>query len=165
MAFDTVLDLTEAEMIECLRVVVAHQSGPTAVAAAEDAMDVDVDVDLDQPQAQLAPAITNANTTGVPSLLTFLNLVASYPTSRGPLLVALRRYLKDAGEITRILEVISGWLKQQTQVNENLLPTNKDMKKTEKGVWVVVGRKPNKRSQIPALHKVSCRTILLVALF
>ncbi|KAF5322833.1 hypothetical protein D9619_000235 [Psilocybe cf. subviscida] len=150
VAFETVLDLTEAEMIECLRVVVGHyQKTLGSVAAAmtvtEDAMDVDVD----QPPPASAPTKTT-----VPSLSAFLNLVASYPSSRGPLLVALRRYLKDAGEITCILEVLSVWLKQKANADEQLMPTNKDLKKSEQGVWIFVGRKANKKGGIPALQKI-----------
>jgi hypothetical protein len=154
IAFETVLDLTEAEMIECLRVVVGQQQKPsTSITAAptEDAMDVDVE----QPQSQPISASAKPTKTTVPSLSVFLNLVAGYSISRGPLLVALRRYLKDADEIMRILVVLSGWLKQKLQTDENLMPTNKDLKKSEQGVWVFIGRKANKKSQVPPLQKVN----------
>lgn len=155
MAFDTVLDLTESEVVDCLRVVVGHHqaiaaSKKASAPAPEDAMDVDAE----EPATQPTPA-KGSPASSIPSLNLFLNLAVSYSTSRGPLLVALRRYLKDAQEITRILEVLSGWIKQKSTADENLMPTNKDLKKSEQGVWVVVGRKVHKRAPVPPLQKVS----------
>lgn len=144
-AYSEVLDLSEAEIIECLRVVVAHHSASAASATSVIADGMDVDL----PAAPAASAI--------PSLPTMLGLAATYPTSRGPLLVAVRRYIPEAAELTAILHTLNDWIAQRTNMEKQLMPSKKDLKKTELGVWVVTGRKHEGKSStkdVPPLEKV-----------
>jgi hypothetical protein len=111
-------------------------------------------MDVDPPASS-----TTASSGAVTSLPVMLNLLATYPTSRGPLLIALRRYIQDAADITAILQVLSGWIAQRVNTDKQLMPSKKDLKKTEHGVYVVVGRKGENKdktaSEVPPLEKVS----------
>ena len=42
--------------------------------------------------------------------------------------------------LTILLEILDKWLVQRTAMEEKLFPAKKDLKKTEYGVWTVVGR-------------------------
>lgn len=147
LAFETVLDLSESEVVESLLAVVRrHRSTkPVTATTGDDAMEVD------------PPAAASNSVTTLP---VFLNLVASYPTSRGPLLLAFRKYLQDAEDLTAIIQVLDSWVMKRIHEEAKLLPAKKDIKKTEQGVWVVVGRKSDKKKKthIPCLEKVSLLT-------
>ncbi|PPQ94798.1 hypothetical protein CVT25_007435 [Psilocybe cyanescens] len=175
LAFDSVLDLSEAEIVEtlCTVVRVHRASGPAsasasaATKAADDAMDVD-------PPAPTSPSKKSASYNTVTPLPTFLALLASYPTSRGPLLLAFRRAMRDADEVTAVLQVLENWVARKTKADERLLPTKKDLKKTEQGVWVVAGRREKekdketgkKKEEVPSLEKaVELLQIILDASF
>ncbi|KAF8165883.1 hypothetical protein B0H34DRAFT_254615 [Crassisporium funariophilum] len=134
LAFKAVLDLTEAEIVDTLRAVVANHK------PVEDAMDVDV-------------SSSSTSTTTLPMLL---GLLTTYPTSRDPLLLALRRQMRDAELLTPVLEILDSWLTRRTRMEHKLLPSKKDLKKTENGIWVVVGRKGGnkKLEEIPPLDKI-----------
>ncbi|KDR84273.1 hypothetical protein GALMADRAFT_133615 [Galerina marginata CBS 339.88] len=139
-AFESVIDLTESEIVECLRtVIISHR-----VAVADDAMQVD------------PPTPNAASTSTVVPLPTFLNLLTNYPTSHGPLLLALRKNMRDADDLTAMLRVLDGWITRKTKMDEHLLPSKKDLRKTEQGVWVVVGRKGDKgkKEEIPSLENI-----------
>ncbi|PPQ69895.1 hypothetical protein CVT26_014158 [Gymnopilus dilepis] len=147
LAFTTVLDLTESEIVECLLAVVRHSRSLASDPApnSEDAMQVD------------SIAATPDSSVGIPPLISFLNLLASYPTSRGPLVVAFRKYMHDAEDLTAVLQVLDGWLARRVRMDERLLPSKKDLKKNEQGVWIVVGRKgdKDKTTDVPPLEKMS----------
>ncbi|KAF4619578.1 hypothetical protein D9613_004793 [Agrocybe pediades] len=148
LAFENVLDISEAEIVDTLLTVVRRHRSTKSVAAAapkaDDAMDVDT------------PAAAGNTNSSVTALPVFLNLMATYPTSHGPLLLALRKYLKDAEDVTVILQVLDGWVVKKMHEEAKLLPTKKDLKKTEQGVWVVVGRKSDKKKKVdvPSLEKI-----------
>lgn len=146
MAFTKVLDLTESEIVECLRVVVAHHRTSAASTSNVNGMDVD-------------PSPVATSSTFLP-LSTMSSLVAAYPTSRGSLLVAFRRSIPDAAELTTILQLLNDWITQRMNMEKHLMPSKKDLKKTEQGVWVVVGRKHESKSstsEVPPLEKVCSR--------
>ena len=133
--------------MECLRVVVAHsRASATSVTTAADGMDVDL------------PATPNS---AIPPLPTMLGLAITYPASRGPLLVAVRRHIPEATELTAILHILNDWIAQRTNMEKQLMPSKKDLKKTEQGVWVVTGRKHEGKSsakEAPPLEKVCIRS-------
>ncbi|KAF8883188.1 hypothetical protein CPB84DRAFT_193080 [Gymnopilus junonius] len=143
LAFTTVLDMSESEILECLHAVVKYHRLTTSNVApiSEDAMQVDTPI----------PA-----SSGIPQLPSFLKLIASYPTSRAPLVLAFRKHIQDAEDLTAILQVLDGWMVKKVKTDERLLPGKKDLKKNEQGVWVVVGRKgdKDKTEDIPSLGKV-----------
>ena len=93
----------------------------------------------------------------VPTLPVFLEQVANYPTSRGPFVLAFRTYMKEAEDLMAVLQLLNTWLVRRSKMDERLLPTKKDLRKTEQGVWVVVGRKgdKDKKEDIPSLEKVT----------
>ena len=138
VTFDKVQDLTETEIVETLRVVIVYHRQTTS----GDSMQVD-----------------SQNSDPITPLPLYLNLLATYSTSHGPLLLAFRRYLREAEDITAILKVLDIWVSTRTKMEERLLPTKKDMQKTENGIWVVVGRRKDrnekkKREDVPPLEKV-----------
>ena len=134
LAFGAVLDLKESEIIESLQFIIS-QHRPSS----DDAMEIDT------------PSL---NTT-ITSLPTFLNLSITYPTSRAPLVSALRKQLRDAEDQTILLEALDKWLSQRIAMEEKLFPGKQDLKKTEYGVWTVVGRKgKGKLEDVPPLDKV-----------
>ena len=148
LAFGAVLDLKESEIIESLHFIISqHRSSSTV--PSENAMQIDT------------PAVA---TTVVP-LPTFLNLSITYPTSRAPLVSAVRKQLRDAEDLTVLLEILDKWLTQRTGMEEKLFPEKKDLKKTEYGVWTVVGstaRKggEKKLEEVPTLDKVNLNPTL-----
>ena len=147
-AFGAVLDLKEFEIIETLQFIIsAHRRSPF-----DNAMQVD------------NPTIASSTVTSLPA---FLNLSLTYPTSRAPLVSAVRRQLRDAEDLTILLEILNKWLARRTAKEEKLLPGKKDLKKTEHGIWTVVGRtaekgKQKKLEEIPSLDKVNFLSFLLV---
>jgi hypothetical protein len=142
LAFDTVLDLKEAEIIESLHSIISqHRSSSTV--PTDDVMQIDTPA--------VAPTV-------VP-LSTFLNLLITYPTSRASLVSAVRKQLRDAEDLMILLEILDNWLTQRTETEEKFFPEKKDLKKTEYGVWTIVGRtaKEGKRKlgEAPTLDKVN----------
>lgn len=139
LAFTTVLDLPESEIVECLRVVaVYHREQHSA-----DAMEVDSH-----------PA------TSIPSLPSFLSLCTTYPTSQKYLLLALRQHLREIEDIMCVAQVLDDWVSKwgarRAAGEERLLPSKKDIRKNEHGMWVVVGRKDagKKQDELLPLEKV-----------
>jgi hypothetical protein len=105
-----------------------------------------------------SPSISEDSVTALP---VFLQQVASYPTSRGSLVLAFRTYMKEAEDLVAVLEVLNIWVVRRSKMDERLLPTKKDLRKTEQGVWVVVGRKVEKaKEDIPPLKKVKFHTLV-----
>lgn len=133
------LDLPESEIIECLRVVVVYQRQQHSA----DAMEVDSH-----------PATT------IPPLPSFLSLCTTYPTSQKYLLLALRRHLREIEDIMCVAQVLDDWVSKwgarRAAGKERLLPSNKDLRKNEHGMWVVVGRKDagKKQDELPPFEKV-----------
>ena len=154
MAFGAVLDLKESEIIESLQFIISqHRSSSTV--PSDNAMQTDT------------PAV--ATTTVIP-LPTFLNLSITYPTSRAPLVSAVRKQLRDAEDSTILLEILDNWLTQRTEMEEKLFPEKKDLKKTEYGIWTIVdistAKKGEKKKleEVPTLDKVSLNPTVLFLL-
>lgn len=147
LAFGAVLDLKESEIIESLQFVISqHRSSSTI--PSDNAMQIDT------------PAV--ATTTVIP-LLTFFNLLITYPTSRSPLVSAVRKQLRDAEDLTILLEILDKWLTQRTGMEEKLFAEKKDLKKTEYGIWTIVGISTagkKKLEEVPTLDKVNLNHIL-----
>ncbi|KAF8805835.1 hypothetical protein BYT27DRAFT_7191996 [Phlegmacium glaucopus] len=149
LAFGTVLDLKESEIIESLQFIISQhrrsavQSSVSGIPS-DDAMQID------------APTIASSATISLP---TFLNLTITYPTSRAPLVSAVRKQLRDAEDLTVLLEILAKWLTRRATMDEKFFPGKKDLKKTEHGVWTVVGRtvetrKRKKLEEVPPLDKI-----------
>ncbi|KIK03283.1 hypothetical protein K443DRAFT_131500 [Laccaria amethystina LaAM-08-1] len=138
-AFTAVLDLPESEIIECLRVVVVYHRQQHSA----DAMEVDSH-----------PA------TAIPPLPSFLSLCTTYPTSQKYLLLALRQHLREIEDIMCVAQILDDWVSKwgarRAAGEERLLPSKKDLRKNEYGMWVVVGRKyaGKKQDELPPLEKV-----------
>ena len=103
--------------------------------------------------------------TTVVSLPTLLNLSITYPTSRAPLVSAVRKQLRDAEDLTILLEILDEWLTQRTGMEEKLFAEKKDLKKTEYGIWTIVGStatkgEKKKLEEVPTLDKVNLNPIL-----
>ena len=143
MAFSAVLDLKESEIIESLHIIISeHRSSSTV--PSDNAMQIDI------------PAVA---TTVVP-LPTFLNLSITYPTSRAPLVSAVRKQLRDAEDLTILLDILDKWLSQRTGMEEKLFPEKKDLTMTEYGVWTIAGRtaekgKRKKLEEVPTFDEVN----------
>ena len=150
MAFGAVLDLKESEIIESLHVIISqHRSSSTVPSDNDNAMQIDT------------PAVA---TTVVP-LPTFLNLSITYPTSRAPLVSAVRKQLRDAEDLTILLEILDKWLIQRTGMEEKLFPEKKDLKMTEYGVWTIAGRtdekgERKKLEKVPTFDEVNLEPLL-----
>ena len=105
-------------------------------------------------------------TTTVVPLSTFLNLSITYPTSRAPLVSAVRKQLRDPEDLTILLEILDKWLTQRTEMDEKLFPEKKDLKKTEYGVWTIVdinsAKKGDKKKleEVPTLDKVNLMNLV-----
>ena len=110
---------------------------------------------------------TTATTTVVP-LPTFLNLSITYPTSRAPLVSAVRKQLRDAEDLTILLEILEKWLAQRSEMDEKLFPEKKDLRKTEYGIWTIIGVSTAKKGEkekleeVPTLAKVNLNPITLL---
>lgn len=72
--------------------------------------------------------------------------------------------MRDAEDLTAMLQVLDGWVVKKVKMDERLLAGKKDLKKSEQGVWVIVGRKgdKDKTEDMPSLGKVSCFLFFLV---
>jgi hypothetical protein len=132
MAFNTVLDISEAEIVSILQSVIAHhkKSAPRD----DDTMQVD------------------SNTSNVPSLSTFLSSCVSYTTSPATLRLAIRNYLPDAEDICCVLEVLDEWIIKWNAMTLKLLPKN--VSKNPRGVMVAKLHQA-KRADGPLLGNVS----------
>jgi hypothetical protein len=76
--------------------------------------------------------------------------------------------LRDAEDLTILLEILDKWITQRTAMEEKLFPGKKDLKKTEYGVWTVVGRtvekgkqKKSKSEDAPPLDKVTKSFVII----
>ena len=103
---------------------------------------------------------TPAVATTVVPLSIFLNLSITYPTSRAPLVSAVRKQLRDAEDLTILLEILDKWLTQRTEMEEKLFPEKKDLKMTEYGIWTILGRtakkgKREKLEEVPTFDEVN----------
>lgn len=109
MALDdrNVLDISEAELMETLQLIVA--SHRKSISAAGD-MQVD------------AGAVSD-----VPSLPAFLALCIRYPTSPPALRLAIRDHLRDVDDTMVVLRVLEAWIKECTQRDAKLLPRKGDV--------------------------------------
>lgn len=156
LAFGAVLDLKESEIIESLQFIISQNRSSSTVPSDNDAMQID----------------TPAATTTVVPLPTFLNLSITYPTSRAPLVSAVRKQLRDAEDLTILLEILDKWLAQRTEMEEKLFPEKKDLKKTEYGIWTVAdistakkGEEKKKLEEVPTLDKVNLNpTVFLITI-
>ncbi|KAG5648709.1 hypothetical protein DXG03_000056 [Asterophora parasitica] len=131
LALTNVIDLSEAEIVESIQLVVARHR---AQIQDDDAMEVD-------------------STSDLPSLPSFLALCISYNTTPPALRSALRVYFKEAEDILAVLKVLEIWLKQWTKRDVKLLPSKKDLSKNEHGV-PVLKEKEEVHGDLPALPKV-----------
>lgn len=145
MAFNTVLDISEEEIVSVLQSVISHHKKNVSQ---DDAMQVD------------------STLSNIPSLPTFLSLCISYTTSPATLRLAIRKYLPDAEDIFCVLEILDGWIEKWSSVTLKLLPT--DVSKNSRGVTVAKLHQA-KRTVGPPLDDVSfpqCRILrILVNLF
>ncbi|CAA7259375.1 unnamed protein product [Cyclocybe aegerita] len=133
LAFSKVPDLTEVELVETLRFIIAHER----LSSAPDAMQVDQTTSADNPLP----------------LAAYLGLLANYSTSRGPLLLAFRRHLQDPEDVTRVLRVLEIWVERRGNMGENLFPSNKELTKTNQGMWIVSGKKGGNQD-VPSLEQI-----------
>ena len=146
MAFGAVLDLKESEIIESLQFIISqHRSSSTV--PSDNAMQIDT-------PAAIIP------------LPTFLNLSITYPTSRASLVSAVRKQLRDAEDLTILLEILDKWLTERAEMEEKLFPEKKDLKKTEYGIWTIVGSTAKKGGgekleEVPTLDKVNLNPLAL----
>lgn len=171
LAFNKVIDLTEIEIVETLRVVLAnhrHIPQSTSVPSSDVVNAMQVDSEPPIPTSQM----TSTHESTCPALVSFLHLVTTYPMSRVPLLLSLLRYMQDPEDVTILLGILSDWIGKISKAemdmgqSRKLIPGKKDLKKTKEGVWVVVGRKSEKAGsaegkikkteELPPLEKVSC---------
>ena len=182
IAFNKVLDLTEMEIVETLKVVLTHhrrcRPPPpkiTSTSEVSDTMQVDLEV---PPKLSQSTPITSSSATL--TLASYLHLVATYPTSRVPLLIAFRLYLQDPEDVTTLVQMLSSWIERRSKMDmdpgvcRKMMPNKKDLKKTKEGVWIVKTRQREnltmdnkKKSTIPPLEKVSptcCKFLLFDSL-
>ncbi|KAF9528037.1 hypothetical protein CPB83DRAFT_907189 [Crepidotus variabilis] len=162
LAFTRVLDLTEMEIVETLGIILVNQRG-----SFQRSLDTyDATEHSDAMQIDLSGVLSATFPTDkITPLARYLTLVASYPTSTLPLLLALRRHLQDPEDVSVILQILSDWLSRRTQLemeignSRTLMPGKKDTKRTEEGVWVVVKRKgqtiKDQGGQVPGLEKLT----------
>ncbi|KAF7965939.1 hypothetical protein HWV62_40764 [Athelia sp. TMB] len=131
LAFETVLDISESDMISLLQAVIKHHRGS---AAAEDAMQVD-----------------SVPLGSVPSLPAFLFTCVSYATSPAPLRLALRQHMPAAEDVMVVLEVLDEWISEWNAFSLKLVPSM--VVKNPKGVTIA---KPQRivKAGTPHLHLV-----------
>ncbi|RXW19385.1 hypothetical protein EST38_g6484 [Candolleomyces aberdarensis] len=131
LCFSSLVDIPESDMIETLVVLIKyhqHQQQQNDT----NAMHVD--------------SSQNASSS-IPSLARYLGLVTIYPTlTSKPLVVALKRWIRDPQDALDIAKVVEQWLRvlgQQRKANGEvgLLPSNKDLEKNKDGVWVASSSK------------------------
>ncbi|KAL0577449.1 hypothetical protein V5O48_004518 [Marasmius crinis-equi] len=141
LAFSSVSDLQELEIVETLRHVLArhrHTQQPTA-SSDDDAMQVD----------SVTPIQDD-----MPTLKEFLNLCLRYKVSPTLLRFALRRYLADVDDVACLLDVLDGWIAQWTARELQLLPSKKLLDKNEHGVVVVKTENKKAEVSLPPLAEV-----------
>ena len=151
LAFGAVLDLKESEIVESLQFIISQHRSSSIDPPDSDAMQIDT------------PAATTATVVPLP---TFLNLSITYPTSRAPLVSTVRKQLRDAEDLTILLEILDKWLAQRTEMEEKLFPEKKDLKRTEYGIWTIVdistatkGGEKKKLEEVPTLDKVNLKPL------
>ena len=158
------LDLTEMEIVETLKVVLTHHQRLPKIAS--DAMQVDSEA---PPKSSQPTPVASSSATPL-TLASYLHLVATYPTSRVPLLIAFRRYMQDPEDVTTLVQMLSSWIERRSKMDTDpgvcrkMMPNKKDLKKTKEGVWIVVDKTRQrenltmvnkKNPTIPPLEKVS----------
>ncbi|KAF9006748.1 hypothetical protein BDQ17DRAFT_1352325 [Cyathus striatus] len=142
-AFDTVVDLTETELITTLYVVLAHHR-------LQSAKSDDNVMEVDQPASSELSG-------DIPSTASFLAMVLNYPTSSTPLRMAIRTHFKQAEDLATLLEISSSWLAQWNELPVRVLPTVKELRKDENGAFIfddIVFRE-KKRGGLPNLSKIT----------
>ncbi|TFK43898.1 hypothetical protein BDQ12DRAFT_623122 [Crucibulum laeve] len=143
LALRNVLDITEVELVDCLRIVIRKH---LLRAAASDPTSMDVD------------STPKGATQEILSLPSFLALCITYPTSLPPLRVALRSLLAE--ELTLLIEVSERWVTRWVDRGMKLLPSEKEVQKNEHGVMVLGDPKKDKKvkesnEELPPLDKVT----------
>lgn len=99
LAIKTVRDIPEADLMSVLNAsVVQHRRAQPG----DEAMQVD---------------------SGVPLPSAVLSLCVSYAVSLPALRLALRQHLRDADELTYLLQILAGWLATWTAADVSLLPS------------------------------------------
>jgi hypothetical protein len=88
LAFNSVVDISEDEMISLAKALVDKQREPQTD---PEAMDVD------------------SNQGWTPTLSAYMLMCVSYPTSPAALRLAIRKHLPDAQDLILILELLDGW--------------------------------------------------------
>ncbi|PPQ63334.1 hypothetical protein CVT24_006707, partial [Panaeolus cyanescens] len=140
LAFQSVNDLSESEIVETLQAVIASHRNSSS-SSDEDAMQVDSTLPENAP----------------PSVITFLNMAIQYPTSRAQMTRMVKKHIKDSADLANILKILDNWLIRWSKIDIRLLPNKKELKKNEQGVWVLAGRKadkPKKMHDMPSFEKV-----------
>ncbi|KAF8076806.1 hypothetical protein FPV67DRAFT_1472732 [Lyophyllum atratum] len=136
MALANVTDLSEAEVMETLHlIVVRHRQNEKVASQGDNAMDVDALSDL-------------------PSLPSFLTSCVTYTTTPPALRSAIRLYFKEAEDSLAVLKVLGNWIKQWSKRNVRLLPSKKDISKNEHGVLIMKERERDVSSELPPLSNV-----------
>lgn len=132
------IDLSESEIIECLRVVIERHR----VSDSPDAMHVDS-----------AP-------NEIPALASFLPLCVSYASSTPLLTQALRRHLSGEPEdVLCVLGMLENWMKRLEGREARLLPSRKRVERNEHGV--VVLKEEVKEQEVGEALELSKACILL----
>ncbi|ESK81645.1 rna binding protein [Moniliophthora roreri MCA 2997] len=143
LAFTTVPDLRELEIIDTLRYVLArhrHTQQPIPDNGDDgDAMQIDTITPMQD---------------DMPTLQNFLNLCIRYQVSQTPLRFALKRYLVDVDDIMCLLGVLDGWISQWTSREFPLLPSKKLLDRNEHGVIIVKSEQEKKLDAIPPLAEI-----------
>jgi hypothetical protein len=142
LAFTTVPDLRELEIIDTLRYVLArhrHTQQPAPDGGDDDAMQID----------SITPMQDD-----MPTLSNYLKLCIQYKTSQTPLRFALKRYMVDLDDVVCLLGVLDGLISQWTSRELQLLPSKKLLDKNEHGVVIVKTEQEKKVETIPPLYEV-----------
>ncbi|KAF8897865.1 hypothetical protein BD779DRAFT_1465949 [Infundibulicybe gibba] len=134
LAFASVLDITESEIIDSLKFVINHHR-QTSSTAPNDASAMTVDTPTTTPGDQI-----------VPPLPVFLASCVRYSTTPSPLQAAFSRYLHEAEDVLAVLLVLDGWIRNWNKKDAVLLPNKKDVGKNERGVVIIKPRQQNKIS-------------------
>lgn len=131
LALKTVMDISEGDVMALLHTsaAAARQRKPD-----EDAMRVDA-----------------ASDSSMPSLQSVLSLCVTYTMSAPALRLAIRQHLRDAAELTVILQVLNEWINTWCAEDVPLLP--KRTKKDLHGALVPVLEEKQKGA-LPPLDKV-----------
>ncbi|KAG7097458.1 hypothetical protein E1B28_004802 [Marasmius oreades] len=153
LAFSTVSDLQELEIVDTLRYVVArHRRTYKPPASSEHDSDVEVDAMQLDPVAPITPLQDD-----IPSLQDYMALCLRYKLSEAPFRFALKRYMKDVDDVVCLLDVLDSWIGLWTSKELQLMPSKKLLEKNEFGIVTVKGRdKENTKGDtgVPALSEV-----------